>query len=462
MELAVDGERAGGRLPVVFLAAEEHREARAQQQHEQLEVEAVRGAQHRLVAGVGERGQPFVEAAAVRHERVPGVEIDRGRDLLLGGVLEQPASVGEPDRLRYEAELRGRNAGDHLFRRAHQLEQLGAAPDGALADQRDLLVDRQRSQRDARGDAVRLRQLEDAARSGRQQRRLVHRREGTRAARRLPGHVTLPRHEVGGPVILRLWAFMATVPLGMLAVLTWPGELGGLACVGLVVATGAAGAALAALAARLGDDAPDRAAHVARGASVGLAALPAAFAAAVRLGPSSLGVARARERGAAARALARQPRRHARAGSRRAARERAPRAGVPRPCSSSPSPSRTAGSRRASPEPDRTLRAAAFDLDSRVPLRAPSRCAPRVARTRALTERGAAPRLASDGATVWFEAREADGRLQLQRLSPGGAVACWTCAEPGNNRSPRRIRTARACSSTRTASRRGGARPTPK
>jgi hypothetical protein len=53
-----------------------------------------------------------------------------------------------------------------------------------------------------------------------------------------------------------------------------------------------------------------------------------------------------------------------------------------------------------------------------------------------LTERGAAPRLAADGATLWFEAREPDGRIQLQRLAPDGRVVCWTCAEAGNNRRP--------------------------
>jgi hypothetical protein len=53
-----------------------------------------------------------------------------------------------------------------------------------------------------------------------------------------------------------------------------------------------------------------------------------------------------------------------------------------------------------------------------------------------LAKSGAAPRLAADGETVWYEAPSADGRIQVHRLSPGGEVECWTCAEPGNNRRP--------------------------
>lgn len=236
-------------------------------------------------------------------------------------------------------------------------------------------------------------------------------------------------------MILRLWAFVAATPLGALAALAWPGELGALGRTAFVVAAGALGAVLAALVARSGDDAPDRDAHVMRGASVGLAALPACAAAAVQLGPPAwvwLALA------GLALALALW----------RAGRAATPAPGVGGQLASASlvllasaltvvaisvvhgwlSP--------ASPEPDAALRAAAFDLDSRVPLRAPSGCAPRAARVTTLTERGAAPRLASDGATLWFEARESDGRYQVQRRAPDGTLACWTCAEPGNNRRP--------------------------
>jgi hypothetical protein len=245
----------------------------------------------------------------------------------------------------------------------------------------------------------------------------------------------LPRHEVGRRVILRLSAFVATAPLGALAALAWPGELGALGRGALVAGAGALGAVLAALVARSGDDAPDRDAHVMRGASMGLAALPACAAAAVHLGPPAwvwLGLA------GLALSLALW---------------RARRAATPAPgpggqlASASLALLASAVAVVAisiaygwlsppSPEPDSTLRAAAFDLDSRVPLRAPSGCAPRAVRVTTLTERGAAPRLGADGATLWFEARESDGRFQVQRRAPDGTLACWTCAEPGNNRRP--------------------------
>ncbi len=236
-------------------------------------------------------------------------------------------------------------------------------------------------------------------------------------------------------MILRLWAFVATAPLGALAALAWPGELGALACAALVVAAGALGAMLAALVARSADDTLDRAAHVMRGASMGLAALPACVAAALRLGPpawvwlalSGLALSLALWRAGRAATAAPGP------GGQLASALLALVASAVVVIAISVGHGWLSP---ASPEPDSTLRAAAFDLDSRVPLRAPTGCAPRAARISPLTERGAAPRLGSDGATVWFEAREADGRFQVQRRAPDGTVACWSCAEPGNNRRP--------------------------
>jgi hypothetical protein len=192
---------------------------------------------------------------------------------------------------------------------------------------------------------------------------------------------------------------------------------------------------LATLAARLGDEAPDRTAHVARGASFGLAALPALLAAALRLGPPAwvwLGFVCA--------ALA-------------FALYRASRASTPAPgaaglvASALGVPVLSAGLvvciaiafgqlGERSPEPDDRLRAAALDLDSRVALQASGHCGPRVAEVVALTASGAAPRLDADGETLWFEARSDDGRYQLHRRARSGQVVCWTCAEPGNNRRP--------------------------
>ena len=235
--------------------------------------------------------------------------------------------------------------------------------------------------------------------------------------------------------MFRLWAFAASAPFGLLVALAWPRQPADLVCLALLAAAGALGAGAASLAARLGDDAPDRTAHVARGASAGLVSLPACAAAALRLGPPAwvwlalaavtLGLALWR----ASRTTTPAPGPGAQVASALAILVLAASAVV-------------AGSvaygwlSPRSPEPDESLRAAVFDIDSRVPLRTPRDCAPRTARVVTLRERGAAPRLGHDGATVWFEARADDGRFQVHRLEPGGAATCWTCAEPGNNRRP--------------------------
>jgi len=236
-------------------------------------------------------------------------------------------------------------------------------------------------------------------------------------------------------MIFRIWAFAAAAPLGWLAAFGFPHELGALAVSALVVAAGTLGAALASAAARLGDHAPDRAAHVASGATVGLAALPACGAAALRFGPPAwvwLALALA----ALALGLWRASRATAPAPGPRGQLARALVVLVLATALVVALAVAYGFLAPLSPEPDAGLRAAAFDLDSRVPLRTPARCEPRAARVTTLLDRGAAPRLAPDGATLWFEAREADGRFQVQRLGADGRVVCWTCAEAGNNRRP--------------------------
>jgi hypothetical protein len=235
--------------------------------------------------------------------------------------------------------------------------------------------------------------------------------------------------------MFRLWAFVASAPLGLLAALALPHPPGDLACLGFALGAGALGAGAASLAERFGGDAPDRSAHVAQGASAGLAALPALAAAALRLGPPAwcwLALA------AAALAF----------GLWRASRATEPAAGLgARVAVALAAPLGAALVVVAltvahgwlappSPEPDAAVRAAALDIDSRVPLRAPRTCGGTPARIVTLLERGAAPRLDADGATVWFEARAEDGRFQVHRLAPGASPVCWTCREPGDNRRP--------------------------
>ena len=236
-------------------------------------------------------------------------------------------------------------------------------------------------------------------------------------------------------MLWRLWAFLASAPLGVLAASAVPRALGETALAAAAAAGGALGAGLASLAARFGDDAPDRPAHVARGASAGLFALPALLAVATRLGPPAwvwlslalavLGLAlwrasRAQTAGPGAAGIALAAGLVLGAGSLGVAAISLGAGLLP----------------MAEPPPDPALRAASLDVDSRVALRPRARCAPRVASLQQLADRGAAPRLASDGATVWFEARARDGRFQIHRVRAGGPVQCWTCGEPGNNRRP--------------------------
>lgn len=81
--------------------------------------------------------------------------------------------------------------------------------------------------------------------------------------------------------------------------------------------------------------------------------------------------------------------------------------------------------------------AAVYELDAAVVTRALPQCRPRPRRVETLLEVGAHPRLSSDGSRVWFDAADASGQRQIQRLDlESGRVVCWTCAEPGHNVRP--------------------------
>ncbi len=236
-------------------------------------------------------------------------------------------------------------------------------------------------------------------------------------------------------MLWRLWAFVASAPLGVLAALALPRPVPDAGLAGAAVAGGAVGAALASLAARFGDDAPDRSAHVARGASAGLLALPALFAALTRLGPPAvvwlalaalgLGLAlwrasRAQTPGPGARGIALAALGALIAGALGVAGIAFLHGFLP----------------VGSPPTDASLRSAILDIDSRVPLRARAQCAPRVGALTVVAQQGGAPRLGADGESIWFEARADDGRWQVHRVRPGEASRCWTCGEAGNNRRP--------------------------
>jgi len=233
----------------------------------------------------------------------------------------------------------------------------------------------------------------------------------------------------------RLWTFGCALPLGLLAALAGGGaapsavRLGGAALAAGVLATAAASAI-----ARRADDDPARGAHLAVASSVGLAALPA-------LGTALLGLSPGPAVWCAVVVLA-----LAGAGFR-AARQRGPSGGARRLVLRAVSvlAGASAGVGLASllaagpsrmPAFSEARAAAILDTDATVATRPLPVCAARPAGARVLLERGARPRLSPDADALWFDADVA-GRRQVHRLERAtGAVACWTCGEPGNNWRP--------------------------
>lgn len=83
--------------------------------------------------------------------------------------------------------------------------------------------------------------------------------------------------------------------------------------------------------------------------------------------------------------------------------------------------------------------AAIYEVDSRVATRPLAVCGEAPARVETLLERGAHPRLAQEGAQLWFDAPagDDDARRQIHRLDLAtGEVSCISCGEPGNNQRP--------------------------
>jgi hypothetical protein len=233
----------------------------------------------------------------------------------------------------------------------------------------------------------------------------------------------------------RLWAFVAGVPVGVLAALAWgrPGattlELGALA-------GGVALAATVWVAGRLASHDDARGGHLARAASVGLAALPAAAAAWLGLAPGAL-ASLALVVAALAFFLY------------RAARASGPAGGALRQAGSALAAlgcgalvalvAAGIGARLGAgeaPAPEELARYA-YDVDAHVALGPDPGCAPEVASVEPLGA-GARPALDPAGAVLWYDAPSDDGRRQVYRLDRASGVArCWTCGEPGRNQRPR-------------------------
>lgn len=238
-------------------------------------------------------------------------------------------------------------------------------------------------------------------------------------------------------MIWRLWAFLSGVPLGVLALWSILPDSGRPA----VYAAAASGGVLTALLAsriarrRAAHD-HEAAAHAMRAATAGWIAWPAVLAVRLDIGPgplpfAAIGIAWV------AYAFWRHARRN---GPGPSAARHLLRVGLELSLGTIAVlvvGGIWAASDGGRIEPDERTRAAAFDIDAGVALGPEPACAPRAREVTVLSDRGAGPRLADAGETVWYEATGPEGRTQIHRLSLGSGVSiCWTCGEAGNNRRP--------------------------
>jgi len=235
----------------------------------------------------------------------------------------------------------------------------------------------------------------------------------------------------------RIWAFLAGVPVGILGAFaasphSWPAvEVG--------AAAGGAALLLAVLVAgRFAGSEPEHGGHLARAASLGLAAIPAAAAAWLGLQPGA-----AIALGVLALALAVRLVFAARAtgpagGPLRQAGSAAAALGLGAVASLAAAGGLAAFGGPREPKQVSEQRASyVYDVDASVALGPETGCAPAVASQQELGA-GANPSLSADGATLWFDAPGPDGRRQVHRLElASGERRCWTCDEPGHNRRPR-------------------------
>jgi hypothetical protein len=99
---------------------------------------SARAAQQRRLRGVGERADPVAERRQVQLVAVPRIQIDGRDDLLRRRALEQPAGVGQADRVHREAELGLRKLRNHCLRLRQHAEQGRALRQGRVAHERDL------------------------------------------------------------------------------------------------------------------------------------------------------------------------------------------------------------------------------------------------------------------------------------------------------------------------------------
>jgi hypothetical protein len=146
-----------------------------QPEHDQFGVERLRATHQGVVVGFAEGRDPLGERFAIGREVLPRIEIDAGDELIVRRVGEQPCGVGAPDALHREDQLGFGQRRHDALRLGHQLQQLGASRNRRLADQRDLLVHRERAERILRRAPVATRERKQIAHLRRQLRNDRHR-----------------------------------------------------------------------------------------------------------------------------------------------------------------------------------------------------------------------------------------------------------------------------------------------
>jgi hypothetical protein len=233
----------------------------------------------------------------------------------------------------------------------------------------------------------------------------------------------------------RIWAFVAGVPVGILAALA----SGGSAWVALDLAAVAGGIAMLAAVTIVGRYAGPEVerAQLAGAASVGLAALPAAAAHWLGLLPGAPWTLAAVVAAVSFALLRAMRGRGARGGTQQVFTAFAALAVGALAAVVAGGALAAFGGTDGDAERAAKRAQGALDVDAGVALGPDFRCEPAVAKARPLGS-GARPSLSDEGAVVWYDAVDSDGRRQVHRLErETGRDVCWTCGEPGNNRRPR-------------------------
>jgi hypothetical protein len=236
--------------------------------------------------------------------------------------------------------------------------------------------------------------------------------------------------------VFRIWTFLAGLPLGVLGFLALPGP-SPTAALGCLLAGGLGLTAAASLAGRIGSHVPDRGRHLTRASSLAWAAVPAAAAAWLGLGPgvlvslaalvAALGLSlflAARASGPGAGGLG------------QVAAVLASVLGGALAFTAWGAALAWWTAQGTSDLPPESRSRYVYDLDARAPTAPLPDCDGSSGPLTTLAH-GARPALGADG-FLWFDAPGPEGRRQIHRRDPAtGEIDCFTCGQEGNNLRPR-------------------------